>query len=128
MNLRILCVMATLCMAASGCHDRTNPGEQQPRPAGTTATPGSPAGTSPGNAAGVDRGQQQAPASQPGNIAANGHGTKPSFEELDVTHRGFLTEADVAADPLVAQRFKACDADADGHLTKAEFDACKPAP
>jgi len=126
MNTRLGLVAAATLVAATACHDRTNPNEQPSTPV-VDASPAAPGGTSPSNAAGVDRGQQQQN-DQAQNTAANGNGTMPSFLDLDMQHRGYLTEADVASNPNVSQRFKACDLDADGRLTKAEFDQCKPNP
>jgi len=118
----------TAAFAAAACQQRTNPGEQQPTPADGDASPSAPGGTAPNNAAGSDRGQQQSRNGQTSNAAAGAHGAMPTFEELDVSHHGYLTETEAAANPVVGPRFKACDTDSDGHLTKAEFDACKPAP
>ena len=127
MSTRLTLIAAVALLAATGCQDR-NDTNQQPSTPAADSSPSAAGGTSPSNAAGVDRGQQQAQNDQGSNTAANGNGTMPSFVDLDMQHRGYLTEADVASNPGIAQRFKACDQDADGHLTKAEFDACKPNP
>jgi hypothetical protein len=52
----------------------------------------------------------------------------PDFERLDVNHVGYLTTADVTAEPTLLARFKDCDADGDGKLTRAEYDACSAKP
>jgi len=45
------------------------------------------------------------------------------FQQLDRNQKGFLTRADVAGTPAIAQRFDKFDANRDGKLDRAEFAA-----
>jgi Ca2+-binding EF-hand superfamily protein len=45
------------------------------------------------------------------------------FQQLDKDQKGFLTPADVANTPSIAQRFTKFDANKDGKLDRSEFAA-----
>jgi hypothetical protein len=47
-----------------------------------------------------------------------------TFEQLDQGKKGFLLPADVKSNQALAGKFKGCDSDHDGKLSKDEFGAC----
>lgn len=53
----------------------------------------------------------------------SGNGSN-SFESMDKSHRGYLRQIDVATNKQLSAQFKSCDANRDGKLDKAEYDAC----
>jgi hypothetical protein len=46
------------------------------------------------------------------------------FGELDRGSKGYLSQPDVAANPLLSSNFQHCDANSDGRLTQDEVTAC----
>ena len=69
---------------------------------------GSPAGTS---------------AARMGGQTGDEAGTA-TFDSLDTNRRGYLMPSDVKSNKQLTDKFKSCDANHDGQLSRAEYNAC----
>ena len=48
------------------------------------------------------------------------------FAQLDRSRKGYLSQADVAANQYLSANFKKCDANNDGRLSESEVAVCMP--
>ena len=87
----------------------TGSGDKSGNADGTRGTPnGSPPGTS---------------ASRMGGETGD-EGGSGVFDSMDTNHRGYLTPTDVASNKQLTHRFKNCDTNHDGQLSRDEYNAC----
>ncbi len=87
----------------------TGSGDKSGNADGTRGTPnGSPPGTS---------------ASRMGGQTGDEAGTN-TFDSMDANRHGYLTPSDVASNSQLNHRFKSCDTNHDGQLSRDEYNAC----
>ena len=87
----------------------TGAGDKSGQADGTQGTlNGSPPGTSAARMGG-----------QTGDEAGSG-----AFDTMDTNHHGYLMASDVKSNKHLSQRFKSCDMNHDGQLSRDEYNAC----
>lgn len=60
----------------------------------------------------------------PGTTNSMLKGNNQVFARLDVSRKGYLTEADVASDQYLSTNFQKCDVDSDSRLSPTEVSTC----
>jgi hypothetical protein len=60
----------------------------------------------------------------PGTANSTLQGSNQVFARLDVSRKGYLTEADVASDQYLSTNFQKCDINRDSRLSSGEVSGC----
>lgn len=119
MNSKIISIIAAggLALMTSAAFAQSSTAQQAPpqNPPPTTTQNGMQNGA---NQNGMDNGMN-------GMSNANGNSsTPPPFSTLDTQGNGYLTQQDAAQNSWLGMHWSQCDADHDGKVTRAEYDAC----
>ncbi|MGN6313396.1 MAG: hypothetical protein ACTHMO_06525 [Rhodanobacteraceae bacterium] len=99
-----LSLMASAAFAQSSASQQQYPQTQNPPPATTSGGM---------NSGGMSSGSMGSSSTTP-----------PPFSSLDTQGNGYLTQQDAAQNSWLGMHWSQCDANHDGKVTRAEYDAC----